>query len=268
MLEKNFLPPLPEISMRETARRLKLAKEFLPEIQSAITGLIVSGSVSYGANYSVTEKSDIDMQLLITPESVKELLATKLFDADKLNKGVNAYLANIIKQFSLSFDRDGVEMQCHFWDDAAFKKAITFESISTTRLRSQIATPNTDYAYSFDGSENILEIFGTMVDEYPTSDFPTYRIVDNIMYFCRPITNILGMPIILYGEDKLTPHINKTWQMATKFLVESNKGDVINLVRTNLLNTLPGKNKISEEHKLQIEKRTKEELNALDQKYN
>jgi len=267
MLEKIFLPPSPEIATKETARRLKLAKEFLPKIKPAITGLIVSGSVAYGANYSVTEKSDIDMQSLVTPESVKELLNTKLFDNSKLNIGINAYLANIIKQFSLSFYRDGVEMQCHFWDEDAFKKAITFESISTTRLRSQIVTPDTDHAYSFDGSENVLEIFGSMIDEYATSDFPTYRIVDNIMYFCRPITNILGMPIILYGGEILTPYINITWEKATRFLAESNKNTVIDLTKTNLLNTLPGKNKISEEHKSKIDKKTKEELNILGQKY-
>lgn len=43
-------------------------------IVKAVVGLIVSGSMVYGYDYSVKETSDVDMQLLVTPETVNELL--------------------------------------------------------------------------------------------------------------------------------------------------------------------------------------------------
>lgn len=267
MLEKDFVPPTPEVAKRETARRFILLEKFLPIIQPAITGLMVSGSVACGANYSVTEKSDIDMQLTVTDVSVKALAMINLFEPNALKKAILAYQSGIIKQFSLPFDMDGVTMECHFWDEKAYRDATTFVTATTVRLRSSVSPPSKDYGFSFDRSENLAEIPGEAVGAFAVSNFPSYRVVDGTMYFCRPITNVLGCMRVVFGEEWVNPLMDLTWKKAAQYLAESAKEDAIDLKQRNLLNTLPGKNKVSPECREQIMQRTNMELDSLGIKY-
>lgn len=263
MFEKNFAPPPLKKAQKETQKRMALVKNFLPTIKPAITALIITGSLAYGKNFSITEKSDIDFLLTINKKTVDNLPKTNLFSSENLNKIIPAYKKGIIKQFSLSFEKNNVEMQCHFWDQVAFEKAITFQTSTTPRIKSQLGIPSTDYAYSFDGTENIADFFGRQREKFIISDFPSYRIIKNKTFLCRPITNILGCPDIIYGNRKLFLAINKSWENVIQHLINFNKKRPINLAKLNIINTLPGKNKVSSECQKQIMQRTIKELKKL-----
>lgn len=174
-LEPNFIPPEQTISVEATKKRNELITWFKEVVDDSIVGMIVSGSMGYGYDYSVKETSDIDMQLIVTPETVNGLRATGLFNEKELEKVLSGYLDGVFGQFSIVFDKDGVNMECHFWDLSAFIKAITYEAAETKRLRSGIETPSTDHGFSFDRKESIKDYFGEMIGNYPVGIFPSYR---------------------------------------------------------------------------------------------
>lgn len=259
-LEPNFIPPEQTISVEATKKRNELITWFKEVVDDSIVGMIVSGSMGYGYDYSVKETSDIDMQLIVTPETVNGLRATGLFNEKELEKVLSGYLDGVFGQFSIVFDKDGVNMECHFWDLSAFIKAITYEAAETKRLRSGIETPSTDHGFSFDRKESIKDYFGEMIGNYPVGIFPSYREEDGIIYLCRPITNILGLPRIEKTSQELDDAMKITWSETIKRLSTALGGNAENLNKFNVENTLPGKNKMRSDVLDKVRQKTIEEL--------
>lgn len=259
-LELNFTPPEQSLSIRETAKRNELIKWFLNEMDGSVTGLLVTGSMAYGYDYSVKESSDVDMQLLVTPETVNGLRSLNLFNPAELKKSISGYLDGSFSQFSLVFSRNEVSMECHFWDHEAFIDAITFETSETKRLRSGIDTPSTDHGFSFSRQESVKDYYGEMVGTYPVGVFPSYREENGVLYLCRPITNILGLPRVEKTNPALDDAMEKTWQLTAERLKLSVTDSTLDLEVTNIENTLPGKSKMRSDVLAAIRKRTTEEL--------
>lgn len=260
MLEPSFELPDKQISTEETSKRLKLLDWFKDYIKPSVTGFIVSGSLSYGQNHSVKPTSDIDMQLLVNLDTVQKLAKVDCFDRAELSRAIEGYKKGLYKQFSLVFHKNNVPMECHFWDEQAFIDAITFKNDSTPRLRSDIDTPSTDYGYSFDREESKKDYFGEMIEGFAVADFPSYRRINNKLFICRPITNILGLPLTVISNQRLDEAVNECWSKAVKELLAYYKDNQINLNAVSIANTLPGKNKMSEEALSKVQARTKLEI--------
>jgi len=263
MLEPNFELPDSEISIAETQKRLKLLDWFTEYIKTSVTGLIASGSMSYGQNYSVKPTSDIDMQLLLTQETVNELAKTDCFDAAELKIAIEGYRKGQFKQFSLVFHKDDVPMECHFWDEQAFIDAATFKVENTKRLRTSIDTPSADHGFSFDREENTKDYYGEMVDGFAVADFPSYRRIEGKLFLCRPITNVLGIPLVKITSMRLNDAFEDCWLTAVKELVLFAEGNPVDLDTISIVNTLPGKNKMSHEALRNVQAKTQEVLAAL-----
>lgn len=260
MLEPNFTPPNPEESGVETQKRLDELAKFKTQIKDSATSLIVAGSMGYGQNYSVKKTSDLDMILFTNKDLVDNLSSTGLFNAEDLNHAVSGYKKDLYKQFSLVFESNNIPMECHFWDQEALIDALLYKSESTKRLRSGVDTPSTDYAHSFSGKEDVKDYFGEMIEGYPVADFPTYRMVDDVVFLCRPITNILGHPLVVFGDQKVLEAIETCWNMTIKKLVEYRQHDN----QASIINALPGKIKVAPVIMKEIEKKQDSVLDNLD----
>ena len=261
-LEPNFTPPNRAISEAETKKRNVLVKWLSDIIDNSVVGLIVSGSMGYGYDYSVKETSDVDMQLVVTPETVDRLSELNIFDPTELEKAIAGYLEGVYGQFSLVFQKSGVNMECHFWDLSAFTAAITYQTIETKRLRSGIDTPSTDHGFSFSRLESSKDYYGEIVNGYSVGVLPSYREENNTLYLCRPITNILGLPRIEKSNAELDTSMDKTWNESVKRLASFAKNGAVDLSKYNVENTLPGKNKMRQDVLHSIRKKTREKLAA------
>ena len=239
---------------------MKLIDWFRCYINSSVTGLIVSGSMSYGQNYSVKPTSDIDMLLLINEKSVLELDNTDCFDKEELTKALNGYKRGLYKQFSLVFIKEDVPMECHFWDEQAFMDAVRYKNENTTRLRSSVETPSTDYGYSFDREESKKDYYGEMIQVFAVADFPTYRRINDKLFLCRPITNILGIPLIIIANQRIIEAIDECWTRSVQELLSFTGDTQPDFEYTSIANTLPGKNKMSEEALNSVKLKTKQEI--------
>lgn len=265
-LEPNFTIPENSISEAETKKRNQLIEWFSNYIDEAIVAMIVSGSMGYGFDYSVKETSDIDMQLVVTPQTVKRLKNLEVFNKSKLEKAIDGYLAGKYGQFSLVFAKDGVNLECHFWDLNDLIDAITYRTANTKRLRSGVETPSTDHGFSFDRDESIKDYYGEMVDEYPVGIFPSYRIENDKIYLCRPITNILGLPRFEKTRPELEVAVEKCWNETVQKLNQFCKNATIDLGKYNIENVLPGKNKMRQDVLNRVRQKTREKIkqNNLD----
>lgn len=261
-LEQNFTLPEKGVSETETKKRNELIEWFSATIDNAVVGFIVSGSMGYGYDYSVKETSDVDMQLIITPQTINKLKESSLFDPIELEKIITGYLEGVYAQFSLVLQKNGVNLECHFWDSAAFIAAITYQARDTRRLRTSVDTPSTDHGFSFARDESVKDYYGEMISGYAVSVFPSYREEKDTLYLCRPITNILGLPRVVKTNQELDCAITKTWEETIHRLSARAENGKIDLMKHNIINTLPGKNKMRQDVLKKIQQKTRELLEA------
>lgn len=79
MLDPNFIPPKPRVAETQTKKRITIIESLIPELSQYCNALLLTGSMAYGQDYSVTPESDIDLQFLITPDMVSKLSSYKYF---------------------------------------------------------------------------------------------------------------------------------------------------------------------------------------------
>jgi len=248
MIDPNFQPPEHEISKAETLKRKNLLPWIKDFFDDVTTGIFVGGSLSYGADYSVNSNSDIDVQLVLDDQALDKLLALNFYDKKELEYALSGYKKGIYQQFSLVGEKDGVSIESHFWNKDAFIKAINYTNSETPRLRSSITTPSTDYGFSFDGTNDAVDFYGEIIDGYPVSPFPSFRIIDSKLYLCRPITTILGGPIILKTDDDFNDAIETCWRSTIEHL-KAFKAEAETGINASIVNALPSQYKMSPESK-------------------
>lgn len=88
------------------------------------------------------------------------------------------------------------------------------------RLRSQTKKIATDYAYSFDGDEDIREYPDYKEGVYHLGQFPAYRMKNAKMFLSRPITNILGNAIVLFDDCDITSCVETCRELTEKKIEE------------------------------------------------
>ncbi len=261
MINKDFVPPTPEVSKFETEKRLEILNQVKALFSDACPIIFIGGSMATSQNFGVHPDSDIDTQLLVTPETVGFLRDTNFFDVDKLNHYINGYLAGHAVQFSLSGLIDGVTIECHFWDKAAYLKALTDHSEGVLRFRSSNTGSSVNHGFSFNGEENVTDYPTETIEGWFISHFPFFERRDNLFFPCRPLANLLATPIILQGETELQPYIDLLWKwIAIQFKAQA--GEHPDLSTTNIINALPGNWKFSDTTRAILAKRTTNELSS------
>ena len=79
MFDPNFVPPKPRIAETQTKKRINIIESLIPELMQCSMAMLLTGSMAYGQDYSITPESDIDLQLLITPEIITKIASCKYF---------------------------------------------------------------------------------------------------------------------------------------------------------------------------------------------
>lgn len=79
MFDPNFTPPKQRISETATKKRINIIEDIIPYLTQCSTAMLLTGSMAYGQDFSVTPESDIDLQLLVTPEIISKIGSCKYF---------------------------------------------------------------------------------------------------------------------------------------------------------------------------------------------
>jgi predicted nucleotidyltransferase len=73
MLDPDFIIPKVRIAETETKKRIRIIEEILPELMKYSSAILLTGSMAYGQDFSVTPESDIDIQILTNPEKISKI---------------------------------------------------------------------------------------------------------------------------------------------------------------------------------------------------
>lgn len=244
MLDKNFTPPKQNVSTRETKKRIKIIEQILPELSKYSTAILLTGSMAYGQDFSVTPDSDIDLQLMTNMEKIAQINSCKFFQKYNTEKIIQWFTEWIFEQFSISCIVKEVKIECHFWNEKTFKEILQYKKEETIRLRSQTKKIMTDYAYSFDGTENTHEYPDYKKEKYNLWIFPSFRVIKNKLFLARPLTHILGNVIKLYDACDIKSAIREFKNITKQKLADTPREK---WKTYSFFNTLPEKNKVSEE---------------------
>lgn len=265
MYESSFTPVDPAVASAETQRRQTIIEWFAYAIQPAVSGMIVTGSMAYGRNYSVKTTSDIDIQLPTSRTLAAALPGFHLFDESELRTALAGYQAGAFQQFSLTLTYEGVTLECHFWDEQALMDAITMQTSVTKRLRGDITKPSTDHAFAFDGEENTKDYYGEALQGYFVGDFPSYRTVNNKTYFCRPVTNALSVPYVVLENANISNAIEQCWRTVVGALADFKRSNPTTAATASIANIFPHRNKLAPDVLQAVTAKTQTLLDTMQQ---
>jgi hypothetical protein len=249
MLDKNFTPPKERIAITATKKRVDVIESIINMLAKCSTWVLLTGSMAYGQDYSVTPESDIDLQLTITADYLDQLGSCKFFQKYNIQKIKTWFLEGKFQQFSLNFIYKEIPIECHFWDEKTYKDILLYKRENVIRLRSQTKKVATDYSYSFDWEEHIENYPDYKEGVYNVWKFPAYQIKNKKIFLSRPITNILGNAIVLFDACDITTYIEECREITEEKIKETAQE---NGKSYSIFNTIPGKNKISEEVKIML----------------
>jgi len=250
MLNPDYIPPKTRIAETETKKRIRIIEDILPELEKYSSAILLTGSMAYGQDFSVTPISDIDIQLLTTPEKIAKIWSCKFFQKYNTEKIIQGFSEGIFGQWNISFIVRNITVECHFWDEKTYKEILRYEKESVVRLRSQTKKISTDYAHSFDGEEDIAEYPDYKSGQFNVGIFPAYRLKKGKIFLCRPIANILGNSIKLFDECDIKWAIRECKNITKQKLADMPREE---WKTYSIFNTLPGKNKVSDEVKWMVE---------------
>ena len=253
-----FVFPSPAETRRETRKRERIVAQLAKRIRTVASGAFVFGSVVTGKNHSVHKGSDIDILLLITKTNVPKVLTLGMFDAATAASYVDGFRKGVAQGFTLAQDIEGVSVECHFWETAAYLRSFKRGARPLLRFTSS-PEPKRSIAQAFNGQVYTSTLPVRKVKQWYVSPFPVEEIHDEHACPLRPITNILTLPKIIHGAEKLDPLFASVWQRAVEQLVKESPKP-LPLAKYSILNSLPGNWKYSPREKKAIFARTKQEL--------
>ncbi|MBP7806159.1 hypothetical protein KA057_00580 [Candidatus Gracilibacteria bacterium] len=249
MFDKNFSPPKERIAITATKKRVDIIESIINTLAKCSSSILLTGSMAYGQDFSVTPESDIDLQLTITADLLDELASCKFFQKYNIERIKAGFLEGKFQQFSLNFIYKEIPVECHFWEEKTLKDILLYKTESVVRLRSQTKKIATDYSHSFDGEEHIMEYPDYKEGVYNLGKFPAYQVKNKKIFLSRPITNILGNAIVLFDACEITETMDQCRELTEEKISEMKQE---NGKTYSIFNTMPGKNKISEEVKIML----------------
>jgi hypothetical protein len=254
MINKNFVIPPKEISIKETERRMSLLPKIFELFKNSCDAIVITGSLATGKNYSVHPDSDIDISFLVTKDSISQLKNHSFLSDQNFQHYLEGYKKDIAHQFSTDNTMEGVKIECHFWDKDVYLNAIQQRAEHVMRFRSSNISPSVNYGFGFEKQEITTELPTEKVEDWFISPFPLFIRENNTFFPCRGLTSLLATPVILKGADILKKPIDLAWKwIAEEFKAES----FFSNSNPSVSNSIPGNWKFAEETKIFISEMTK-----------
>lgn len=245
--------------VEETRKRLELAERVTANYHGKVNGIVLVGSVAYGANEFVTEKSDLDI-LMVTP-NLDDVVRSD-FVTDKKARDVLKY--RYFDGYSFKDRFDGVDLSIHLFSPRIFDLICGPHNGELRLFRQQEKGAECYELYNFEGGvynfkiKTLVRLDGTITVKVPMSFIHGDRYHVGIHR-----DKLLSNPVILFeNEDYMSKAIGRLWEGTVTHLRDEamRQEGVVNLNRVNVLNALSRKDKLSKHTRDMINARTISEL--------
>lgn len=264
MKEKNEALPSKKESRYETARRMTILKNVIPELRTFSQAIIIVGSIAFGRDYSITKNDDIDILVFISRKDVSKIFGHSLFNLnEKRKEPIELFMKGAIDTFTFFETIDGVVLEIHFWNKESHYKAEKLGNFIPKRYTTKKEDTSTVFLNFSGEQKNISKRLGKKLEYGYIREFPAYKIIDGEFVPMIIINNLVSDPDVVFTDDVvLYKNIDFIWEKLIERLIKESEGNV-DLSKKSVLFCLPGNWAFSQESRKKIENRTKEELNKF-----
>ncbi len=217
----------------ETKRRLDLAKRISQPLERIVDGVMLGGSMGFGQNYSVSNKSDIDMVVVLDRKKLPELMKSWYFKDHVHTKVQELFSTNDINLFWVTRIIDTIEVNAFVYDTQGYKDFCTLKN----GIRGYInhKPEKTQSAYSYDGEELLFNRRIVPMSEGFIYEKPA--LANNCFWGGVPRQDFFYSGFILYEKNSFLKKMEKlVWTATVKQLIKEH-GKHVDLSKYNILNT-------------------------------
>ncbi|KYK24839.1 hypothetical protein AYK26_03080 [Euryarchaeota archaeon SM23-78] len=229
--------------IRETKKRLLLAEHELEKFRNISLGAILAGSVAYSPNLNVTEKSDVDLVIIVKKlKPIIPILIEYKVEQDALQK-------RFFEGYCIKKEKEGVPISTHVLSEDSFD-IISKCFVANIRVYRQGEKTGVYELKGFEGNT-----YSYKIKNIPLADLPGVRTIVPISFIHRDRyyigihrDKLLSNPIILYEKDEFVSRkIEKLWKMVAENLYDESMRlySDIDISKMNILNALSKKEKMS-----------------------
>jgi len=215
----------------ETKKRLEIAKNISSQLEGIVRGVLLGGSMGFGQNFSVTEKSDIDMVVVCDKQKIRDLEATPYFTGHIPKNILKMFEDKTINLFWVIKKVDSVEVNSYIYETKGYKESCLFKG----GLRGYIPTKISEIEkhYGFDGSLISFKRNVTPCGEGYLYKKPVF--VNEKFISLPPGNDFTRGFYVLRQENSFFDNLNdKVWDAVVKQLIKE-YGPNVDLERASVL---------------------------------
>lgn len=247
--------------VKETQKRLDLAKQQAAAVSDIAIGIVVAGSVAYAPNLNVTEKSDLD--LLVIAEDLKRAIPYISND----DKERTALANRFFEGYCVKRDVDGVPISLHFLSKDAFD-IICKCFVADIRVYRENAKRGSYVLHGFDGQP-----YEYWINNIHLPDLAGVRTIVPVSFIGQDRyfvgihrDKLLSNPVILHeNEGFVTRGVDKLWSVVVENLRDESMRlyGAVDLAKMSVVNALAKRERMSSDTIQRIKEKTSAYLAML-----
>lgn len=192
-----YEPRKAETAIAETRIREQFALQEAERLRSCCECILIVGSVAYGANYSVSHSSDLDIVLVVTPGMEEEL--SKRLQEDVCPVTLNSLGTVDIWDFTHirpTFKANYICWSQDFWE--RLPRSLGSHSFFARRFSPRL--PNPKLFFNFNHQSVSHEYSPVEVEGGIILDYPVHLINDGRYFAGIPVEQLLSLPRVLTSK--------------------------------------------------------------------
>ena len=247
-------------AIKETKKRIHLAKQESEKFRDISLGIILAGSVAYSPNLNVTEKSDVDLVVIV--ENLKKSIPILI--EDKVEQ--KALQKRFFEGYCIKEEKEGISVSTHVLSKDSFD-IVSKCFVADIRVYRQGEKSG---IYELKGFE---ENYSYRIKNIPLTDLSGVRTIVPISFIFNDRyyigihrDKLLSNPTTLYEQKGfVSGKIDKLWYVVVENLYDESMRlyNSIDLNKMNVLNALSKKDKMSPEVVESIKDKTNFYLSKL-----
>ena len=137
--------------VNETKKRLKIAERISSSLEGIAKEVLLGGSMGFGQNYSVTDKSDVDLVVVVDGSNINQLKSSWYFKGQTVPEFTELLKTQQATVFWVTRNIDGIETNAFVYETEGYVDFCLLKG----GLRSivQRKPREVQKAYGFDGQE-------------------------------------------------------------------------------------------------------------------
>jgi hypothetical protein len=247
----------------ETRKRMDLAQTITTPLKGIVEGVMLGGSMGFGQNYSVTEKSDIDLVIVCDKNYIDKLAQTPYFQSHIPYEVLTSFKQSKLNCFWVSRVLHDIEVNAFIYEPESYAQFCQLKGKLT--IYSQKRPSETQTGYGFSGE--ILHFKRNVKSFLQGNIYEKPALVEQKYWGGVPRQDFFYSGQILYERQSFLTQLEQEVWKTTMLQLRKEYGSHPDLDKYNVLNThwtyQRAQERLPQQVIERIRRRTQEELDKL-----